>query len=98
LIGADEIAMMKPGVVIVNTARGSLIDEKALLDGVRLGQVGAVALDVFGEEPYKGPLAAEDHVILTPHVGSYAREARVMMERMAVEHLVRGLKVEQDCG
>ena len=91
LIAEEQIAAMKEGVVIINTARGALIDEAALLDGLLSGKVGGAALDVFGKEPYQGPLAAQDNVILTPHVGSYARDARMVMEKMAVENLIRGL-------
>lgn len=92
LIGAQEIQAMKPGVVLVNTARGSLIEEKSLLEGLASGRIACAALDVFPEEPYQGELVKQDNVILTPHVGSYAKEARVVMERMAVENLLRGLK------
>ena len=49
-------------------------------------------LDVFSEEPYGGPLCYENNVILTPHIGSYAREARQLMEETAVSNLLRGLR------
>ncbi len=91
LIGSKEILMVKPGVILVNTARGMLIDEKALVEGLHSGTIGCAALDVFCEEPYQGELIKEEHVILTPHIGSYAKEARIMMERLAVKNLVEGL-------
>ena len=92
VIGQKEIQAMKEGIIIINTARGSLIDEKALLNGISSGKVACAGLDVFPEEPYKGELLKQDNVILTPHVGSYAREARIMMEKAAVEHLIKFFK------
>ncbi len=80
------------GVIIVNTARGDLIDEEALYTGLLDGRLGYACLDVFEKEPYEGPLCKLNNVILTPHVGSYAREARQLMERVAVEHLLAGLR------
>jgi D-3-phosphoglycerate dehydrogenase len=92
VIGEKEIQAMREGVIIINTARGSLIDEKALLKGISSGKIACAGLDVFQEEPYKGELLKQDNVIFTPHIGSYAKEARVMMEKMAVENLIKGLK------
>lgn len=68
-LGQAELAMLKPGVVLVNTARGGLIDEGALLDALRSGHVGHAALDVFETEPLAGdhPLCAMETVTLTPH-------------------------------
>lgn len=80
------------GVVIVNTARGDLIDEAALCQGLLDGRIGYACLDVFESEPYEGPLHKLNNVILTPHIGSYARETRQQMERVAVEHLLEGLR------
>ena len=57
--------------------------------------MSGAALDVFEEEPYKGPLAELDNVILTPHIGSYAKEARIKMKIDAVENLLDGLKCGQ---
>ena len=88
----DEIAAMKNGVIIINTARGSLINEDALCDALTSEKVQCACLDVYDEEPYKGKLVRYDNVILTPHIGSYAREARITMERQAVENVIKGLK------
>jgi len=82
----------KEGVVIVNTARGNLIDEAALCRGLLDGRIGYACLDVFENEPYDGPLCKLNNVILTPHIGSYAHEARQQMERFAVEQLLDGLR------
>jgi len=92
ILGPDELKnICKQGVILVNTARGGLIDEAALQDCLRNGKVSFACLDVFEDEPYCGPLCALENIILTPHVGSYAREARVLMECTAVENLLEGL-------
>jgi len=93
ILGEKEIhTLCKKGVIIVNTARGGLLDEQALCEGLQSGQVACACLDVFENEPYEGPLVDLENVNLTPHIGSYAREARVRMEEMAVENLVKGLE------
>ena len=92
IIGREELGKMcKRQVILVNTARGELVDEDALRDCLLEGRLGFACLDVFENEPYCGPLCSLDNVILTPHIGSYAKEARVLMERTAVENLLNGL-------
>ena len=83
LIGAAEIAQMREGVILINTARGSLIDEAAMIAGLESGKIGAAGLDVFATEPLAvgHPLGRFDQVILTPHIGGLTRDAA---ERMAV--------------
>jgi D-3-phosphoglycerate dehydrogenase len=75
-IGAEAFARMREGVRIVNAARGELIDEPALLEALRSGQVGAAALDVFSQEPYSGPLLEVDNVVVTPHLAASTDEAQ----------------------
>lgn len=95
ILGEKELlSFCKPGVVIVNTSRGSLIDEYALYKALVSGEVAYACLDVFDQEPYSGPLTQLENVIMTPHIGSYAQEARIRMEEMAVENLLAGLGVE----
>ena len=94
IIGEGELSKCKKGVIIVNTARGGLINEEALFDGLCSGQVGYACLDVFEKEPYDGPLTKIDNVIMTSHIGSYALEARIQMEEMAVENLLKGLAAD----
>jgi D-3-phosphoglycerate dehydrogenase len=91
LLNKEAFSHMKPGAVVINTARGGLIDEAALAEALNGGRLGAVALDVFEQEPYHGPLLQCDKAILTSHVGSLARESRHRMEIEAAENLRRGL-------
>lgn len=92
ILGKDELLQCKDKVIIVNTARGSLIDEQALYDFLLSGKIGFACFDVYQCEPYQGPLQQLDNVILTPHIGSYAKEARILMEEMALQNLVIGLR------
>ena len=71
-----------------STARGSLIDEKALIESLDTGIVSAAGLDVFSTEPYKGELLKYFQVIVTPHVASNTIESRQQMEMDAVEHII----------
>jgi D-3-phosphoglycerate dehydrogenase len=92
IISYDEIKMMKPGAIIINTSRGGLIDEGALYEFLKNGHLGGAGLDVFEEEPYNGPLCGLDNVILTPHAGSSAGGSRLIMEEESVTNLINGLK------
>ncbi|MEO7558813.1 MAG: phosphoglycerate dehydrogenase [Nitrosospira sp.] len=91
LLNGETFARMKPGAVVINTARGGLIDETALAGALASGQLGAAALDVFEQEPYHGPLIKCHNAILTSHIGSLARESRQRMEVEAAENLWQGL-------
>jgi D-3-phosphoglycerate dehydrogenase len=83
LIGADEIAMTRPTVRFINTARGGIIDEAALYDALKSGRVAAAAIDVFEKEPVTDhPLFSLDNVIVTPHLGASTAEAQ---ERVAID-------------
>ena len=77
LIGKDFLAEAKPGIRIVNVARGGIIDEDALADAIRIGHVGGAALDVFSTEPTtESPLFELPQVVVTPHLGASTREAQ----------------------
>ncbi len=77
LIGAEQLARTKKGVIIVNAARGGLVDEQALADAVRSGQVGAAGIDVYGSEPCTdSPLFELPQVVVTPHLGASTEEAQ----------------------
>ncbi len=93
IIGPQELNFIsKRDVILVNTARGELIDEEALSSSLKEGHLGFACLDVFNEEPYCGPLCSLDNLIMTPHIGSYALEARQLMEKMAISNLMTGLQ------
>lgn len=91
LIGAAQLAAMKPDGILVNTARGGLVDEAALVDHLTSHPKAGAYLDCFDKEPYSGPLAKLANVVVTSHIGSYAREARVRMESEAVINLMAAL-------
>ncbi|MCJ7452858.1 MAG: bifunctional glyoxylate/hydroxypyruvate reductase B, partial [Steroidobacteraceae bacterium] len=80
LIGAARLVRMKPDAVLINTARGALVDSSALADALRSGRLGGAAIDVLAEEPpvHGDPLLAGDipNLVVTPHVAWAAREAR----------------------
>jgi len=86
LIGERELQAMKPGAVLVNTARGGLVDEEALVAALKYGQLGGAGFDVLSVEPPRdgNPLlkARLPHLIVTPHVGWASREA---MDRLAAQ-------------
>jgi len=90
LIGAEQLARMKPEAILVNISRGAVLDEAALLDALRAGQLRAAGLDVFEREPLRGdsPLLALPNVVALPHIGSATREARALMARTAAADLV----------
>jgi len=94
LIGLEQFEKMKQGVYIVNTARGKVIDEEALIKALKNGKVKAAALDVFENEPLStdSPLCKMDNVILTPHIGASNLEG---MQRMAIQVAVGVLKAIQ---
>lgn len=92
LIGADELAMMKPSAVLVNAARGGLVDEDGLCEALTSGGLAGAHIDVYGQEPYEGPLCEVPNVLLTPHAGSFAEEARALMEQEAVSNLLERLR------
>jgi len=89
LIGKAEIASMKSGAFIINTSRGALIDEDALIDALISGHIKAAGLDVFAEEPpaRNNPLFELNNVILTPHIGGLTLESFSNMMRNAFENI-----------
>jgi D-3-phosphoglycerate dehydrogenase len=92
LIDASALGKMKRGSLLLNTARGGLVDEDALVIALQSGHIAGAALDCFGSEPYTGPLAQLEQVLLTAHMGSYAQESRHLMEVEAAENLLQGLQ------
>ena len=96
LLNAERIAMMKPGSVLVNTARGGIVDEQALASALDTGAVYAAGIDVFSREPVNqdNPLLAHERVVLAPHIGSATVLTRARMADMAVENAIDALAGE----
>lgn len=89
LIGAKELALLKPSSFLINTARGSVIDEKALLEVLQNKKIAGAGLDVFDQEPtIPKAFLTLDNVILTPHIGTACQEARDDMFKEAIRNLV----------
>ena len=91
LIGGREIELMKPTAYLINTARGDVVDEKALVSALRAKKIAGAGLDVFPIEPLptRSPLLKLDNVILTPHIGGVTEEAIEEVSRMTAEECAR---------
>lgn len=90
MLNKDRFEQMKDGVVIVNAARGGVINEKDLLDALNSGKVGAVGLDVFEEEPHPAPeLISHPAVLATPHIGASTKEASIRNSTIVAEKIVK---------
>lgn len=96
LIDAAEIAKVKPGVVIINTARGAIIDEGAMAAALDNGYIAAVGLDVYEKEPLIDErLVKNERALLVPHLGTHTTETLAKMESMAMENARRGVCGEE---
>jgi glyoxylate reductase len=92
LVNADALRLMKPTAILVNTARGPIVDESALADALRAGEIFAAGLDVYEREPQVTEALLDlDNVTLLPHLGSATEETRTAMGLLAVENLLAGL-------
>jgi D-3-phosphoglycerate dehydrogenase len=93
LICRETLSLMKPTAFLINTARGHAVDEAALFNALSTGQIAGAALDVFENEPYKGPLIESDRCVFTCHMGSMTQDCRAQMELEVatdVSRFVRG--------
>lgn len=97
LIDAGALARMKPGALLVNTARGEVVDEAALVESLSRGRLGGAALDVYEREPLDlaSPLLRLPNVVLAPHIGSASVATRTRMADLAVDNLLAGLAGER---
>jgi phosphoglycerate dehydrogenase-like enzyme len=89
LVGAAELASMKPTALLINTSRGPIVDEGALIDALIHGSIGGAGLDVFNEEPLPAahPLCTTPNTVLVPHLGYASEDNIAMMYREAVEDI-----------
>lgn len=94
IISHDELSRMKPTAWIINTSRGGLVDEQALIEALRHGFIAGAALDVFDPEPpaAENPLLTMENVILTPHRAFYTREGLARLSRAVVDQVLAGLR------
>jgi D-3-phosphoglycerate dehydrogenase len=90
-IDRKALSIMKTGTFVVNTSRGAIVDEIALLDALLQKHIAGAALDVFENEPYEGPFTQFDNVILTAHMGASAKWSRYLMELGAAEDCINAL-------
>ena len=96
LVGEAEIRTMKKGAFLLNLSRGGIVDEPALCQALKDHHLAGAAVDTFTTEPYHGPLAELDTLILTPHMGSATRESRIAMELEAAKNLIGVLNDSKD--
>ncbi|MBL8511992.1 MAG: D-glycerate dehydrogenase [Betaproteobacteria bacterium] len=95
LIGAPEIALMKPSAMLIHSARGGVVDDAALIAALQEGRIAGAGLDVFENEPALNPAyLALDNVVLTPHIGSATQATRLKMAMLAAENMRAGLHGE----
>jgi D-3-phosphoglycerate dehydrogenase len=96
LLDERRISQMKPGAILVNTARGQLVDETALVGALRAGHLSGACLDVFkSEPPLESPLLELDQVVVSPHIGGSTEEAILAMGRAAISGLERAVNVSE---
>jgi glyoxylate reductase len=96
LIGSAELAAMKPSAVLINAARGPVVDERALAAALAQGEIAAAGLDVYEQEPRVDPALLDlDNVVLTPHLGSATVETRTAMAELAARNAISVLRGEE---
>lgn len=93
ILDGASFERMREGVILLNSARGGLVDEEALIDALDSGKVSGVWFDAFWQEPYAGRLTKYPQALLTPHVATYTRQCRLAMETAAVKNLLRDLGI-----
>jgi D-3-phosphoglycerate dehydrogenase len=95
LLNTAELASMKSGAILLNTARGALVDEGALVDALRSGHLSGAGIDAFENEPPVGSqLLTLDNVVLTPHIGGRTYDGLRRMGEQTIENVLRALRGE----
>jgi len=94
ILGDAQFAKMKPDTILLNSARGNLVDEDSLIHALKKEIISAAWLDVHNHEPYDGPLKNYEQVLLTPHISTYTRQCRRSMEESAVRNLLQDLNIK----
>jgi D-3-phosphoglycerate dehydrogenase len=93
ILGKDEFQLIKNGAILLNSARGELVSEEALIDAFDSGRIAGAWFDAFWKEPYSGRLLQYDNMLLTPHVCTYTEQCRLSMEMDAVTNLLRDMEI-----
>jgi len=96
IIGPDEFALMRNGVMLLNSARGELVNEGELIAALDEGKIASAWFDAFWQEPYTGQLCQYEQVLMTPHTSTYTAQCRKSMEIQAVQNLLTDLDLEVD--
>jgi phosphoglycerate dehydrogenase-like enzyme len=93
MIGREQFALLRPGAVLVNTARGAIVDTDALIEALSNGQLAAAGLDVYTQEPLPAdsPLRSLDNVVLTPHAAWVTEETSKRLEKLPVDNILAWL-------
>ena len=90
MINAERLALMKPDAILINTARGGVVDTDALAEALRAGRLGGAGLDVYPQEPHvPAALFSCPHTVLTPHIGTNTAHARAEMARETCDCILR---------
>ncbi|MHC4874117.1 MAG: phosphoglycerate dehydrogenase, partial [Planctomycetota bacterium] len=93
MIGSSEIAKMKKGVVVINAARGGIVEEKAMLDGLKSGHISCAGIDTWDNEPMsENPFAGMEQVVMSPHIGASTAEAQHRIGETIAEEVPRALR------
>jgi len=98
LIDSERLAQMKTGAILINTSRGGIVDEKALIHHIKTGHIGGAALDVFEDEPLDQLKGARfggiDQLVLTPHIAGVTHESNHRVSQVTAENVLRALGYE----
>ena len=96
IIGPAELAAMKPGAYLINTARGGLVDEQALFNALNTGKIAGAAFDCFVDESLTGsPLLGLDNIVVTPHIGAHTKESIERVGVVAAQNVINSLKGQE---